>query len=128
MSSTLTVTNLTATNLTDGAGTTSTFANVASGSAKMWISFNGTGTPAIYESLNVSSLTDVSTGRFLGNFSNSFSSSTYNVSQGAGQVDRFMQYQGNSTAVSYLDMRVTDAATSYADVAYNSSSVTGDLA
>ena len=79
MSSTLTVTNLTttnvtATNLTDGGGTTSTFANVASGSAKMWISFNGTGTPAIYESLNVSSLTDVNTGRFLGNFSNSFSS------------------------------------------------------
>ena len=47
MSSTLTVTNLTATNLTDGGGTTSTFANINSGSAKTWVNFNGTGTAVI---------------------------------------------------------------------------------
>ena len=80
MSSTLTVTNLTATNLTDGAGTTSTFANVNSGSAKAWVNFNGTGTPAIRGSQNISSLTDYATGTQGINFSSNMNDVNFAVS------------------------------------------------
>ena len=37
-------------------------------SARAWVNFNGTGTPAIRASGNVSSITDVSTGRYKVNF------------------------------------------------------------
>ena len=76
MSSTLTVTNLTATNLTDGAGTTSTFANVNSGTAKAWMTMTGDGS-AIDDSFNTSSLTDTATGQFTQNYTNSFNNVHY---------------------------------------------------
>ena len=40
---------------------------------KAWISFNGTGTPSITQSFNVSSITDVNTGRFNINLTNAVS-------------------------------------------------------
>jgi hypothetical protein len=48
--------------------------------AKAWIRFNGTGTPAIDASYNVTSITDVGTGRWIVNFTTSFSSANYGVS------------------------------------------------
>tara|TARA_R110002012_G_scaffold92472_1_gene224551 strand:- start:1605 stop:1997 length:393 start_codon:yes stop_codon:yes gene_type:complete len=48
----------------------STPAGIAAGTAKAWISFNGTGTPSITQSFNVSSITDVNTGRFNINLTN----------------------------------------------------------
>jgi hypothetical protein len=47
--------------------------------AKAWVNFNGTGTVAIRESGNVSSLTDYASGQYGVNFSNSFSSINYSV-------------------------------------------------
>ena len=76
MSSTLTVTNLTATNLTDGGGTTSTFANINSGSAKAWMSLTGTGTISVDDSLNISTAVDNGTGDYTQNYSSAFSSGT----------------------------------------------------
>lgn len=51
----------------------STPAGIAAGTAKAWISFNGTGTPSITQSFNVSSITDVNTGRFNINLTNAVS-------------------------------------------------------
>ena len=47
------------------------------GLAKAWVNFNGTGTIATRDSLNITSVTDGGTGNFTPNFSNSFSTVNY---------------------------------------------------
>ena len=53
------------------------------GLAKAWVNFNGTGTIASRDSLNVSGLVDNGTGLYTVNFANSMDSSDYS-STGAG--------------------------------------------
>jgi hypothetical protein len=61
-------------------GTVSTSsANVIQGSAKAWVSFNGTGTVAIRASYNVSSITDNGTGDYTVNFTNALPDANYSV-------------------------------------------------
>jgi hypothetical protein len=63
--STLTVTNVKATNIQDSAGANgSTPAQISQGIAKAWVNFDGTGTPAINDSFNVTSITDNGTGDY----------------------------------------------------------------
>ena len=45
--------------------------------AKAWVNFNGTGTIAISESFNVTSLTDNSVGRYSANYVNNMNTATY---------------------------------------------------
>jgi lipocalin len=52
---------------------------VTNGSAKAWVNFNGTGTIAARDSLNLSSLTDNGTGNYTVNFSSSFGAANYAV-------------------------------------------------
>ena len=52
--------------------------------AKAWVNFNGSGTVAIRDSFNVSSITDNGTGRYTINFTNAFSNANY---AGAGLAD-----------------------------------------
>lgn len=59
-------------NVTDGTTTVGT-GFVVNGSAKAWINFNGSGTVAIGNSQNVSSLTDGGTGLYDINISSAFS-------------------------------------------------------
>lgn len=47
--------------------------------AKVWVKFNGTGTVAINDSYNVSSITDGGTGIYTVNFSTAFSSANYSL-------------------------------------------------
>ena len=70
--STLTVTNIQATG--------ETASRAVSGVAAAWVNFDGTGTISIRQSENISSLTDVSTGRYKTNFTNSMSASNYSAS------------------------------------------------
>jgi hypothetical protein len=63
-------------NITDGTTTVGT-SYVVNGSAKAWTYFKGDGTAAIQNSLNTSSLTDVSTGTYQLNWSSSFSNALY---------------------------------------------------
>ena len=56
---------------TDGASPVTLTKQQAS---KMFVNFNGTGTVAVRSSLNTSSITDVSTGRYRPNYTNSFDS------------------------------------------------------
>lgn len=47
--------------------------------AKAWVNFNGTGTVAIRDSLNNSSITDHGTGQYTANFTNALSSANYAI-------------------------------------------------
>lgn len=58
---------LNVTNISDGTNSTST-TNVVKGSAKAWVNFNGTGTVAIREAYNVSSISDNAVGQYYVNF------------------------------------------------------------
>lgn len=53
--------------------------NVINGSAKAWVNFNGTGTVAIRESFNVSSITDNGTGNYTVSFTNAMPDANYAV-------------------------------------------------
>jgi hypothetical protein len=79
---------LTISTLSDGTYTTSS-TNLVRGPCVAWVNFNGTGTPAIRASYNVSSITDNGTGDYTINFTNaladanySFAASSSNSSQG----------------------------------------------
>jgi hypothetical protein len=66
------------TTLADSAGAnTSTPAEIASGRAKAWVNFNGTGTVAIRASYNVSSITDNGTGDYTVNFTTALADANY---------------------------------------------------
>lgn len=51
--------------------------NIINGSAKAWVNFNGTGTVAIRESFNVSSITDTATGDYTVNFTTAMADGNY---------------------------------------------------
>jgi hypothetical protein len=56
----------------------------ASGLAKAWVNFNGTGAVAIRASYNVSSITDNGTGDYTVNFTTAFADANYARSVGSG--------------------------------------------
>ena len=58
-------------------GSNSTPEEIEQGRAKAWVNFDGTGTIAIRDSFNVSSLTDNNTGDYTVNFTNSFGNTNY---------------------------------------------------
>jgi hypothetical protein len=67
---------LTISTLSDGTNSTSA-TNLVRGSCQAWVNFNGTGTPAIRASYNVSSITDNGTGNYTVNFTNAFADANY---------------------------------------------------
>jgi hypothetical protein len=73
--STLKVNNIQ--NTSGGSG--STPEQIEQGRAKLWVNFKGTGTVAIRDSFNVSSITDNTTGEYTINFSNAMSDTNYLV-------------------------------------------------
>tara|TARA_R100000458_G_C8127868_1_gene144084 strand:- start:78 stop:446 length:369 start_codon:yes stop_codon:yes gene_type:complete len=70
----------------------STPEQVAQGRAKAWVDFNGTGTLAIRDSFNVSSVTDVGTGNYTVNFPNSFPNAHYAFFASASNEANFPNY------------------------------------
>jgi len=75
---------LTISTLSDGTNSTSA-TNCIQGSAKAWVNFNGTGTPSIRASYNVSSITDNGTGNYTLNFTNALTDANYLM---AGSITR----------------------------------------
>jgi hypothetical protein len=59
--------------------------NGMTGIAKAWVNFNGTGTVAIRDSFNVSSITDNGTGRYTVNFTTALPNANYAF---VGSVER----------------------------------------
>lgn len=73
--------------LADSAGAnTSTPAEIASGRAKAWVNFNGTGTVAIRASYNVSSITDNGVGDYTVNFTTALVDANYSYAISGSQV------------------------------------------
>jgi hypothetical protein len=58
--------------------------NGMTGIAKAWVNFNGTGTVAIRDSFNVSSITDGGTGSYTVNFTNAMPNANYAVCISSG--------------------------------------------
>jgi hypothetical protein len=69
---------LTISTLNDSSGVLST-QNGMSGVAKAWVNFNGTGTPTIRGSFNVSSITENATGVFTINFTTAMPDTNYSA-------------------------------------------------
>tara|TARA_Y100000356_G_scaffold17240_1_gene12214 strand:- start:52 stop:441 length:390 start_codon:yes stop_codon:yes gene_type:complete len=106
---------------------------VVEGSAKAWMRYNQA-TPAVGDSLNNSSVTDVSTGRFTFNYSSSFGNANYANNGCAG-------YPGSNEKPLILgycsDLNITTSATDFRTVYHEntatdannvSTSTLGDLA
>jgi hypothetical protein len=103
--------------------------------AKAWVNFNGTGTVAIRDSMNVSSLSDTSTGEYEVNLTNAMSDTnfaTLNAAATGSPLDsntynRAMESVGR--AVNILDC-ITYAPnnTAIVDIPYIQISAHGDLA
>jgi hypothetical protein len=55
------------------------FATITSSNVKAWVNFDGTGTPSIRASLNVSSITDNGTADYTVNFTNALTDANYAV-------------------------------------------------
>tara|TARA_R100001163_G_C5018776_1_gene162198 strand:- start:556 stop:945 length:390 start_codon:yes stop_codon:yes gene_type:complete len=71
-------------------GSSSTPEQIEQGRAKVWINFNGSGTVAIRDSFNISSLTDNGTGDYSLNYSDAFSNDDYCLAGTAGYNAEFI--------------------------------------
>lgn len=103
---------------------------VVGGSAKSWVNFNGTGTVATRDSLNVSSITDSGTGLYRPNFASSMANNnfcgTVGVSEsGVGGDPRNIFGDGNTTSLFLL---ITKNGTAVIDYQFISAAINGDLA
>jgi len=72
---------------TASGGSNSTPEQIEQGRAKSWVNFNGTGTVAIRDSFNVSSITDQGTGDYLVNFSTNMSDANYSITSQGNYLD-----------------------------------------
>lgn len=84
------------------------------GTAKAWVNFNGTGTVAIRDSYNVSSITDNTTGDYTVNFTTAMPDANYSVivstdpATGAGGIPVCgLSYNGYSPSGSSARVRTT---------------------
>ena len=121
--STLTVTNIKATG--------ETASRAVSGVAAAWVNFNGTGTIATRDSVNVSSLSDQGTGDHHVNLTNAMSSvnnaSATDCNNGDGGYNRNGSVAFATT--SRLDLLTYNTGTNaLTDLSHNMGSVHGDLA
>ena len=90
----------------------------ASGLAKAWVNFNGTGTVAIRASYNVSSITDNGTGDYTVNFTTALVDANYAFSFGAGTGNgrQAMLYNGTFNTTDSSSAKTTGSIRiAYAD-------------
>jgi hypothetical protein len=103
--------------------------------AKAWVNFDGTGTPAVTNSLNVSSITDLATGRFTINVTSAFADATYAITTQAtkdtanGAQRTYGFCNGDTITASAIDIRVQSVSdNSFQDETYTYVVFHGDLA
>lgn len=121
--STLTVTNIKATG--------ETASRAVSGVAAAWVNFNGTGTIAARDSVNVASLTDNGTGDYTVNYSNSFSAAEHvaQPTRPRGNLDGGATIITGGFAAGTTQMQCyTLSSRALEDQAYNFLTAHGDLA
>lgn len=119
--------------LQDSAGSNEiTTANVKTAfdnSARAWCCYNGTGTAAITESFNFSSITDSNTGTHSVTFTSNMSSGTYSTvgSTGESNTGGIVRISGTNTSLVAVNTRVCSSAGLYDDAKVRLT-ITGDLA
>ncbi len=92
---------------------------------KAWINMTGTGTVAINDSFNVSSIVDNGTGNYAINFTTSFANTNY-VASGASANTSQPHVVFGYTSVSQLQVLVTNTSNALADTATLTISAHGD--
>jgi hypothetical protein len=105
---------------------------VVNGSAKAFISFNGTGTVAIKGSMNVSTLADEATGGYQVNLASSMADTNYSsVSSAAfdtGTIGGDVSNTRPDATSSYDHVNSLCSTNTRRDAEFNQSAVNGDLA
>ena len=102
--------------------------SIQQGLAKSWVNFNGTGTIAARDSLNVGSLTDNGAGDYSPNFSTNMGNANYSITMmTANDAIRQFILAGSDTTSSFR-IRAQDSSSSQADTSYIYATVHGDLA
>ncbi len=118
--------------LKDAAGANSVAMEyVAGGSAKAWVNFNGTGTIASRDSLNLSSLTDAGSGNYGITVSSAFANSDYaaaGMSQDTASGDFISVNQSVAPTTTVLRFYNFTSTSSIADTARVFVNYHGDLA
>jgi hypothetical protein len=124
-----------ATTISDAAGT-GPITLTKQSAAKAWNSFNGTGTVAIRDSFNTSSITDRGTGAYTNNLTNAMGNANYSYtalssrSSSASQVGLFCGNSSDSSAPTASAAQINELASSssFFDVDLISNTFHGDLA
>tara|TARA_R100001129_G_C5243723_1_gene226271 strand:+ start:325 stop:726 length:402 start_codon:yes stop_codon:yes gene_type:complete len=110
---------------------------VAEGTAKAWLTFNGTSTAALIDSFNISGITDNGTGDFSFAYSNNFSTANSYVAGGmvapsSNSVTTYTlrPYSSASLATSSIrfSMVYNTGSEGVSDYPYGASTMVGDLA
>ena len=102
---------------------------VAEGTAKAWMSLNGTVTIALRDSFNISGVVDNGTGSYTPSYSSSFGNANYSASGAGGSSDSNANVRLNTPAAGSQDLetRASNSGSNY-DEAYTRFTATGDLA
>ena len=103
----------------------STQPSLQQGLAKAVVNFNGTGTVAIRNSTNVSSITDNGTGDYTVNFTNSMSDGNYSP---AAFTEQIVFHNGHTRTASAYQFRQIAHDAAVADITHGGLSNFGDLA
>ena len=118
---------------TASGGSNSTPEEIQQGRAKAWVNFNGTGTIAIRDDYNVSTITDHATGQYTVNFSNAMPNANYAFtgivsSDGDNGNESIVSKHGSSTVTtSAIRIRVTKTSDAgYTDKYYTNLIIFGD--
>jgi len=114
-------------NLNDGTTTVAT-TFVTNGSAKCWVNFNGSGTIATRDSLNVASLTDNGTGDYYVNLTNAMGNAGYSCTTGGRVSGGISCNDGGDQTASRLALGALDSGGSRDDADQICSEADGDLA
>jgi hypothetical protein len=117
--------------------------NLQQGLAKAWVNFNGTGTAAIGDSLNNTSLTDNATGQYTVTIANNMASTTHivscesgpdnaNINLGAWMFGVYCASGSSNAPVvktsTAVKLRTSDIGGAHRDIANGGVIHTGDLA
>lgn len=115
----------------DTSGNNSSTPNqVAQGRAKAWVNFNGTGTVAIRDDFNVSSITDNGTGLYTVNFTTAMANANYAVVPGGTrdlpEVSRCFPANIDQIGTSSFDLSTHNDGSTSVDWELVTSAVFGD--
>lgn len=116
---------LTVSNVSDGTLSIPT-TYVTNGSAKAWANLNGTGTVALRDSFNVTSVTDNGSGDYTYSFSNAMNNAnySYSVTGDSGEACIF----GSAIATTSSRVLLATSAGAAQDKTHTAMSIHGDLA